>query len=56
MTHAYFVDYRRQGISPDPAMPPNKPMVPTATTALNHHAPPSGRRHIGQPFGSFLSA
>jgi hypothetical protein len=27
---------------------PNKPMVPTAPTPLNHYSPPSGRRHIGQ--------
>jgi hypothetical protein len=30
---------------------PNKPMVPTATPALNRYALPSGRRHIGQPLG-----
>lgn len=30
---------------------PNKPMVPTATCALAEPALPSGRRHIGQPFG-----
>ena len=31
---------------------PNKPMVPTATTWFDEHAPPTPRRHIGQPFGS----
>ncbi|MEZ4394301.1 MAG: hypothetical protein R3A48_24780, partial [Polyangiales bacterium] len=30
---------------------PNKPMVPTATSALNRYALPSRRRHIGQPLG-----
>ncbi len=30
----------------------NKPMVPTAAPALNHHALNSWRRHIGQPLGS----
>ncbi len=31
---------------------PNKPMVPTATTALAEPARDSGRAQIGQPFGS----
>ncbi len=30
---------------------PNKPVLPTAPTSLNHYAPIALRRQTGQPFG-----
>ncbi len=32
---------------------PNKPIVATAHTPRNEYALGAGRRHIGQPFGTF---
>lgn len=31
---------------------PNKPVLPTASTSLNHYAPDSLRRQTGQPLGA----
>jgi len=35
---------------------PNKPVLPTATTALNHYPPGSLRRQTGQPLGPIGTA